>query len=88
MTVCVAGVHPALHSGLDGALDVAPWEGPGQLLHPLPDRAGGPAGHRPPGPQLPLPVGHRGPGQRRGRLRWDFLSEGGPLRPRPRSLHL
>lgn len=63
------GAAAALHCRLDGPLHVAERQGPRQLLHPVPDGAGGPAGHRPAGPQLPLPVGHRGPGQRRGRLR-------------------
>ncbi len=35
----------------------------GQFLYPIPDRAGRPVGNRLPGSQLPLLVGHRGPGQ-------------------------
>lgn len=44
------------------------WEGPGQFLYPVPDGAGGLAGHRSPGLELPLPLGDWGPGQRRRRL--------------------
>lgn len=62
------GAAAALHSRLDGSFHVAQRQRPRQLLHPLPDRSGGPAGNRPAGAQLLLPVAHRGPRQRRGGL--------------------
>lgn len=59
-----SGLAAPVHSGLDGPLHVAERQRPGQLLHPLPDGSGGPAGHGPAGLQLPLLVGHWGQGQR------------------------
>lgn len=63
-----AGSAAAVRSRLDGSLHVAQRQRPRQLLHPLPDGSGGPAGHGAAGAQLPLPVAHRRPGQRRGGL--------------------
>ena len=63
------GVAVVVYFRLDGALHVAERQRPRQFFHPLPDRSGWPVGHCPAGSQLPLPVAHRRPGQRRGRLR-------------------
>lgn len=48
------GCHPALCCWPHHPSDVETKSGPWQLLHPLPDRPGGPIGHRLPGSLLPL----------------------------------
>lgn len=58
-----SGVLAALHSRLDGSFHVEKRERPGQFFHSVPDGAGRPFWYRLPGAQLPLPLGHRGPGQ-------------------------
>ncbi len=68
----ILGVLVALHFGLDGSLHVEKRERSRQFLYPIPDRAGRPVGNRLPGSQLPLLVGHRGPGQWCGWLRSFF----------------
>ena len=60
------GADPAVPGRLDGALDVGAGHGPGQLLHPLPDGPGRPAGHGLPGTLLPRALAHRGPRHGRG----------------------
>lgn len=52
------GADSPVHRRLDGALDVGPGPGPGQLLHPILDCSGGPAWHWAPGTQLPCPLAH------------------------------
>lgn len=66
----VTGGSPAVSGRSDGSADVAPGPGPGQPLHPLPDRAGGPPGDRPAGTLLSCPLaagGHLGASV------WSFL---------------
>lgn len=67
---CASSSGPAavVYRRLDGPLHVAERQRPRQLLHPLPDSSGRPAGHGPARAQLSLSVGDRGPGQRRGGL--------------------
>ena len=55
------GADSPVHRRLDGALDVGPGPGPGQLLHPVLDSSGGPAWHGAPSTQLPCPLAHWGP---------------------------
>lgn len=53
------GHDPPLPGRLDGPLDVGSGHGPWQLFHPVPDRAGWPAGDWLPSPVLPLALVHR-----------------------------
>lgn len=55
-----SGHDPPLPGRLDGPLDVGSGHGPWQLFHPVPDRAGWPAGDWLPSPVLPLALVHRG----------------------------
>lgn len=56
------GGHPSLRRRPHHPPDVEVEPGPWQLLHPLPDGPGGPAGHRLPCPVLPLRLAAPGPG--------------------------
>ncbi|XP_061731527.1 solute carrier family 41 member 3-like isoform X2 [Nerophis ophidion] len=51
-TFCSSGCDSAARRQRDGEVAVAEGLGPGQLLHPLPDSSGGPAGDRFLGPEL------------------------------------
>ncbi|XP_063111560.1 solute carrier family 41 member 2 isoform X2 [Cavia porcellus] len=75
-TPVINGVCLAVDCRLDGPPLLEEGKGPGQLLHPLPDRAGGPAGHGFVSLKLPLPVAHW-------RSRWRRGGLGSPAGPAP-----
>ena len=62
------GANPPLPGRLDGPLDVGPRHGSRQLLHPLPDCPGWPAGDRLPRPLLPHALVHRRQRHKHGQL--------------------
>lgn len=76
---CPPGADSPVHRRLDGALDVGPGPGPGQLLHPVLDSSGGPAWHWAPSPQLPCPLAHWGPRHRCRGLAWSLNLAPHPL---------
>lgn len=64
--VLCPGGHPPLCGRPNRAFHVAAWSGPRQLLHPVLDGTGGPAGHGPAGAVFPLRHAAQGRGAVKG----------------------